>query len=134
MNRKHWFGFNIFVLMISSIMLFIYSIAVLISPFIILPGYPKEILYIGLAIGYVVAFFLTYLSIDRLYRMIEVKVTKDVPPLDKTEFGKLCDDIKGTNIGQDLMNHVMECEDCKQKSLELNQQASKHIEETGKLV
>lgn len=49
------------------------------------------------------------------------------------EFNNLLDEIKNVNIGQKLMQHMLECEECKNKSIELNHLAVKHIAELEKL-
>ena len=51
----------------------------------------------------------------------------------KDEFNNLLDEIKTANIGQKLMQHMLECEECRKKSIELNQLAVKHIAELEKL-
>ena len=136
MKKSLWFGFHVIILMFSTALLLVYHIILFASSFITIPGIQKELFYIGLFGGYMIGVLIMVFSISGLWKMstkITITPPKDQPPLDKTEFNKLCDDIKDTNIGQNLMNHVMECEDCKKKSLELNQQAIKHIEETEKL-
>lgn len=49
------------------------------------------------------------------------------------DFNKLMDEIKDTNIGQKLMQHVQECEKCKEQAVQLNIQAMKHIQELESL-
>ena len=53
--------------------------------------------------------------------------------IDKDNFNSLLDEIKNVNIGQKLMQHMLECEVCRNKSIELNQLAVKHITELEKL-
>lgn len=138
MNKKLSFTLHIFVLTFSSILLFIYHLLLLVSPFITIPNVPKEIMYVALFFGYMLGVLIMIFAVSGLWRM-GTKVTIvppkiiELPPLDKQEFGKLCDDIKDTNIGQEMMNHVKECQRCTEMSMALNNQVSKHIEETGKL-
>ena len=53
--------------------------------------------------------------------------------IDKDNFNSLLDEIKNVNIGQKLMQHMLECVECRNKSIELNQLAVKHISELEKL-
>lgn len=53
--------------------------------------------------------------------------------LDKNAFNDLLEQIKDTNIGQKLMQHILECEDCRDKSIKLNIQASEHVRKLEEL-
>lgn len=53
--------------------------------------------------------------------------------LEKDQFDKLTDEIKALNIGQKMMNHVLECQACRDMSLALNVQINKHVMELEKL-
>lgn len=53
--------------------------------------------------------------------------------IEKKEFNKMVDDIKDTSIAQKMMQHVLECESCRNLSLQLNTQAVQHINELEKL-
>jgi len=54
--------------------------------------------------------------------------------IEKKEFNKMVDEIKSTNIAQKMMQHVLECENCRNLSLKLNTQAVQHINELEKHV
>jgi hypothetical protein len=54
--------------------------------------------------------------------------------IEKKEFNKMVDEIKSTNIAQKMMQHVLECESCRNLSLKLNTQAVQHINELEKHV
>lgn len=53
--------------------------------------------------------------------------------IEKPEFNKLVDDIKETSIAHKMMQHILECESCKNLSLQLNTQAVEHINQLEKL-
>ena len=53
--------------------------------------------------------------------------------LDKNDFDKLTDQIKETHIGQKMMNHVLECKECRDMSITLNLQIEKHVRDLEKL-
>ncbi len=72
MNKKHWFGFNIFVLMFSSMFILFFHFLAVAAPFITIPNLPKEMMYVGVAAGYGIALFLAYLSVSRLYHMTKI--------------------------------------------------------------
>lgn len=137
--NKRWFFLHIFVLIFTSIMSFLYYLALIIAPFIMIPGMSKEIMYAAIITGIFIGWMLMYFSIKGLWRNgTKITITppkeKDVPPLDHSEFNKLVEQIKDTHMGPKLMNHVNECERCKEMALALNIQAAKHIDETDKLV
>jgi hypothetical protein len=60
---------------------------------------------------------------------------EDIPPLDNIDFKKVVNEIGTDHVkfGQMLMNHMIDCEPCRNKSIELQKQALKHIEELAKL-
>ena len=120
----------------SSIMMFLFVMTVVALPYVMVTGSnplipDKGSFAVYLILGSAIAAYLFVNGIKGLYRFIPKKV--DIPPVDATEFNRLMDRIKDTNIGPRLMNHVMECESCKEKSFQLNSQASKHIEDIDKL-
>ena len=49
------------------------------------------------------------------------------------EFNNLCDEIKKVNIGQKMMQHLLECESCRKLAEQLNTQSVQHIRELEKL-
>jgi cytochrome c-type biogenesis protein CcmH/NrfF len=49
--------------------------------------------------------------------------------LEKKDFDDLTDQIKATNIGAKMMNHVLECPQCQQMSIALNTQIERHVRE-----
>ena len=53
--------------------------------------------------------------------------------IEKPEFNKLVDDIKGTSIAHKMMQHILECESCRKLSIDLNTQAVQHINNLEKL-
>lgn len=135
MNKK-WFGFSIFMLIFSSIMTFLYFLALFISPYIMIPNIPKELMIISILFGIFIGTAMMYFAIKSLYRHgTKVKIIKsdDTPPLNAKEFENLLDDIKLTKIGPEMMNHVKECQLCTEMSMALNNQVNKHIEEKSKL-
>lgn len=69
MNKKQSFGINIIILVFSSILLFVHHVMLLIAPFVIIPGYPKEMIYIGVITGYVIGVILMYFTIRALWLM-----------------------------------------------------------------
>lgn len=133
MNKK-WFAFKIFMLMFSSVVTFLYLIALYTSQFFMIPGISKELMVSAILFGIFVGMAIIYFAIKGLYKTdVKVKIIKE-EPLNKQEFDKLLDDIKLTKIGPEMMNHVKECQRCTEMSMALNSQVSKHIEETNKLV
>ena len=136
MNKK-WFAFRIFMLMFSSVVTFLYLVALYISPFFMMPGISKELMVSAILFGIFVGSTIIYFAVKSLYYSgTKVKIIKsdDTPPLNKPEFDKLLDDIKLTKIGPEMMNHVKECQLCTEMSMALNNQVNKHIEEANKLV
>ena len=133
---KTWFAFSIFMLMFSSVMTFLYFLALFVSPFIMIPGVSKELMYMGIVTGLFIGWLMMYFSIKSLWKngnkVKIIKNTLDSPPLNKPEFDKLLDEIKTTNIGPDMMNHVKECQMCTEMSIALNKQVNKHIEDISK--
>ena len=121
----------------SSIMMFLFVMTTIALPYVAVTGSnplvpDKGSFAVYLILGCGIGAYLFVNGIKGLYRFVPKKI--DIPPVDATEFNRLMDKIKDTNIGPRLMNHVMECESCKEKSFQLNSQASKHIEETDKLI
>lgn len=57
----------------------------------------------------------------------------DRPPLEKGEFNKVLDEVRDLNIGQKMMNHMLECEECKKLATELNLLSLKHIKDLEEL-
>ena len=136
MNKK-WFAFRIFMLMFSSIVTFLYLMALYISPFFMMPGISKELMVSAILFGIFVGSTIIYFAVRSLYHSgTKVKIIKsdDTPPLNAKEFENLLDDIKLTKIGPEMMNHVKECQMCTEMSMALNNQVNKHIEESNKLV
>lgn len=145
MNKK-WFAFRIFMLMFSSVVTFLYLMALYISPFFMMPGISKELMVSAILFGIFVGSTIIYFAVKSLYNSgTKVKIipgsiasagnpNNDLPPLNKPEFDKLLDDIKLTKIGPEMMNHVKECQLCTEMSMALNNQVNKHIEEANKLV
>lgn len=87
--------------------------------------------FIGIGISVATLFY----AVRSLYRMVPKNSTlKDIPPIDKKQFTEFCDEIKTSSIGSHMMNHALECEDCKIKSMELNKQVLKHVEDSQKLI
>lgn len=71
---KKWFFFNIFVLMFSTILVFLFHLIVIASPYIAIPEMPKYVWLAALAVGYSIGLFLITSSVYRLYKMTEVKI------------------------------------------------------------
>lgn len=133
MNKK-WFAFKIFMLMFSSITTFLYLVALYTSPFFMMPGITKEVQVSAILFGIFVGSTIIYFAVKSLYSngVTKVKIVNDTPPLNKPEFDKLLDEIKTTNIGPDMMNHVKECQMCTEMSIALNKQVNKHIDDISK--
>ena len=53
--------------------------------------------------------------------------------IDKKGFDDLVGEIKETSIAHKMMQHILECESCKNLSLQLNTQAVEHINSLEKL-
>jgi hypothetical protein len=53
--------------------------------------------------------------------------------LEPADFDKLTDEIKAAKIGQRFMNHVLECDECKDMSQKLNEQIARHCADLEKL-
>lgn len=58
---------------------------------------------------------------------------EDTPPLNKQSFNELVDQVKEINIGQKLMNHMIDCVQCRERAQELNKIALLHIAEIERL-
>ena len=71
---KKWFFFNIFVLMFSTILVFLFHLIAIASSYITIPDIPKHIWLIALAVGYSIGILLITWSVYRLYKMTEVKL------------------------------------------------------------
>ena len=67
MNKK-WFGFNIFMIIFSSIMTFLYFVALFVSPFIMIPGISKELMTIAILVGIFIGTAMMYFAVKSLYR------------------------------------------------------------------
>lgn len=67
MNKK-WFGFSIFVLIFSSIMTFLYFLALFVSPFIMIPNVSKQLMTIAILFGIFVGTAMMYFSVKALYK------------------------------------------------------------------
>ena len=67
MNKK-WFGFSIFMLIFSSIMTFLYFVALFVSPFIMIPNVSKELMIGAILFGIGIGMTMIYFSIKSLYR------------------------------------------------------------------
>ena len=74
MNKKTWFFFNIFVLMFSTVLVFLFHLIAIASPYIAIPDIPKHVWLAVLAVGYSIGIFLITFSVYRLYKMTEVKI------------------------------------------------------------
>ena len=86
MNQK-WFGFDIFVLMFSSAGILFFILLAASAPFITIPNVPKQVMYLGIGLGWGIAIVLATMSILRLYhastKIMIVEQTK--PDLNKEE-------------------------------------------------
>ena len=67
MNKK-WFGFSIFMIIFSSIMTFLYFVALFISPFIMIPGISKELMTVAILVGIFIGTAMMYFAVKSLYR------------------------------------------------------------------
>ena len=67
MNKK-WFGFSVFVLIFSSIMTFLYFLALFVSPFIMVPNLSKEMMIGVILFGLGIGITMMYFSVKALYR------------------------------------------------------------------
>lgn len=67
MNKK-WFGFSIFMLIFSSIMTFLYFLALFISPFIMIPNVSKELMISAILFGIGIGLTMMYFAVKSLYR------------------------------------------------------------------
>lgn len=67
MNKK-WFGFSIFMIIFSSIMTFLYFVALFVSPFIMIPGISKELMTVAILTGIFIGTAMMYFAVKALYR------------------------------------------------------------------
>ena len=65
-----WFYFHIFVLMFSSVMVFLFSVMMIAQCCMTIPNIPKEQVLWGLTIGLAIGTCMTILSIVALQKMI----------------------------------------------------------------
>ncbi len=65
LNKRIWFFFNIFVLMFSTIMVFLFHLIAIASPYIAIPDIPKLVWLVALAVGYSIGIFLITWSVYR---------------------------------------------------------------------
>lgn len=66
MNKK-WFAFKIFMLMFSSVVTFLYLIALYTSQFFMIPGISKELMVSAILFGIFVGMAIIYFAIKGLY-------------------------------------------------------------------
>lgn len=66
MNKK-WFAFRIFMLMFSSVVTFLYLMALYISPFFMMPGISKELMVSAILFGIFVGSAIIYFAVKGLY-------------------------------------------------------------------
>jgi hypothetical protein len=140
LRPPYQFALNAGVTIFSSALLFLFGLSAALLGIIsvsgknpLVPDMTTFSIYvlIGIGIGAVMLFN----AVRNLYRLVpKPKDLKDIPPLDKKQFTEFCDEIKTSSIGSHMMNHVLECEDCKIKSMELNKQVLKHVEDSQKLI
>lgn len=74
MNKKLLFIFHITILTFSSILLFIYHLLLLASPFITIPNVPKEIMYVALFFGYMLGVLIMIFAISGLWKGTKVAI------------------------------------------------------------
>lgn len=73
-----WFYFHIFVLMFSSIMVFLFSVMAIAQCCMTIPNIPKEYVICGIIIGMSIGIFLILLAVIGLKQMIiRVKIIDD---------------------------------------------------------
>ncbi len=77
MNKK-WFAFKIFMLMFSSVVTFLYLIALYTSQFFMIPGISKELMTVAILTGIFIGTAMMYFSIKALYHH-GTKVTINMP-------------------------------------------------------
>lgn len=69
-----WFFFHIFVLMFSSVMVFLFAVMLIAQCCMTIPNIPKEYVVLGITVGLFLGIFLITSSIIGLKKMI-IKVT-----------------------------------------------------------
>ena len=75
MNKK-WFAFRIFMLMFSSVVTFLYLVALYISPFFMMPGISKEFMVSAILFGIFLGTAMMYFSVKALYKSTIIEHTK----------------------------------------------------------